>query len=126
MERMLGWARSAIESQSFEIQAATDQRASPTYARDLAWAIMELVRKDASGVIHVTNLGGASRADFAAQLYKATAQRVRVRGVLASSFPVLAPRPRNTELSLDSLSSLGLSLRPWEEALLEAVAEASR
>lgn len=123
MERMLGWAQSAQESPTREIQAATDQRASPTYAADLAWAIVQLMGNDVEGLVHVTNQGGASRADFATLLYGASHKRVGVRGVSAASFPTLADRPRDTVLSVDRLMSFGVPMRPWQDALLEAVAE---
>src|SRR5262245_1166986 len=48
-----------------ELSVVNDQVGSPTYTRDLAQAIRDLVRKDARGIVHINNEGICSWFDFA-------------------------------------------------------------
>ena len=50
------------------LDVVNDQRGSPTYAIDLAKAIIELCRKDARGIVHATNWGECTWFDFAREI----------------------------------------------------------
>src|ERR1700757_1685243 len=51
-----------------ELSVVNDQVGSPTYTRDLACAIRDLVRQDARGITHITNEGVCSWFDFAREI----------------------------------------------------------
>src|SRR5215475_678744 len=51
-----------------ELAVVNDQIGSPTYTRDLARTIRDLIRKDARGVVHITNEGICSWYDFAREI----------------------------------------------------------
>ena len=50
------------------LDVVNDQRGSPTYAVDLARAIIQLCRKNASGIVHVTNAGDCTWFEFAQEI----------------------------------------------------------
>ena len=50
------------------LDVVNDQRGCPTYTVDLGRAIIQLCRKDASGIAHVTNAGDCSWFEFAQEL----------------------------------------------------------
>ncbi|HWU37045.1 MAG TPA: dTDP-4-dehydrorhamnose reductase, partial [Candidatus Acidoferrum sp.] len=52
------------------LRFVNDQVGSPTYARDLAQALAELVTRQLTGVFHVTNSGSCSRYEFARAILK--------------------------------------------------------
>src|SRR5580765_5803915 len=51
-----------------ELSVVNDQIGSPTYTRDFARAIRDLVMKDARGITHITNEGSCSWFDFAKEI----------------------------------------------------------
>jgi dTDP-4-dehydrorhamnose reductase len=101
-----------------KLRVVADQIGSPTFNRDLAGAIVKLVRADAHGTIHVSNGGACSWCEFARQLLRtggfadATLEAVR-----AEDFPRPAPRPKYSVLSKASLERYGIPMRPWQETL---------
>ena len=50
------------------LEVVGDQRGSPTYSVDLARALIQLCRQEASGVVHVTNRGECSWYEFAREI----------------------------------------------------------
>ena len=50
------------------LDVVNDQRGCPTYVVDLARAIIQLCRKNARGIVHVTNAGDCTWFDFAAEI----------------------------------------------------------
>lgn len=98
-----------------ELRVKSDEYVSPTYARDLASGIVEVLEAGEYGVYHLTNSGSCSWYEFAREIFRLSGAEVRVTPVPASEFPLPAPRPAN-----GLLSALGSPrLRPWQEALAE-------
>jgi dTDP-4-dehydrorhamnose reductase len=99
------------------LKVVNDQSGCPTYAEDLAAAIVSLAGKDVTGVIHVTNRGQCTWYEFAQAI-------VREMGFCCSVIPItteqagrLARRPAYSVLSTDRLASLNLALPEWSQAL---------
>ena len=110
------------------MKAISDVYGTPTYGRDLAARLRELAVKDLPGVYHVVNSGeGTSFETFAREaLAIANHSFDSVEVVSMDSFPRPAPRPRNTRLKCLVSPAIGLTpLRPWQEALVDFVAELS-
>lgn len=107
------------------LRIVEDQRGAPTNARDLAIVLRELVVRRPRGVIHATNSGSCSWFEFAGEILGAAGCRDIVAEPIASAaLDRPAPRPHNSVLSLQRLSSvLGWDPRPWQEALREYVSE---
>src|SRR5262249_17967845 len=54
-----------------ELSVVNDQHGSPTFTSDLAAALVELCRRNASGIVHVTNAGNCTWYDFAVEIARA-------------------------------------------------------
>lgn len=92
-----------------------DEYGSPTYARDLAQGIAEIVEGGSYGIYHVTNSGSCSWYEFASKIFDIADIDVELTSIPGSEYPLPAARPAN-----GALSSLGSpELRHWREALAE-------
>lgn len=101
-----------------ELRVVDDQRGSPTYADDLAEAILALVEAGEIGTYHVANAGVATWWDLARAAIDAWGHpEVRIARVRTQEFPRPAPRPSWSVLDLGRAERAGVSMRPWREAL---------
>jgi dTDP-4-dehydrorhamnose reductase len=99
------------------LDVVNDQRGCPTYSVDLARAIVALCRKDASGIMHVTNSGECSWFEFAREIVKTAGLSTEVRPVSSQQMARPAPRPAYSVLSAKSLQPYGVSVPSWQDAL---------
>lgn len=115
------------------LSVVADQHGSPTGAGDLAAALLRiaqvLVADDAmpGGTVHFTNAGHASRAEFAAEIFRQSRAHggpdALVLPVPSSAYPLPARRPANTILSLDAIRRrYGIVPRDWRLALRDTIA----
>jgi dTDP-4-dehydrorhamnose reductase len=99
------------------LDVVDDQRGSPTYTIDLARAIIDLCRKDASGIVHVTNAGNCSWFEFAGEILKGADVTTEVRPVSSEQMARPARRPAYSVLSSASLDRFGIAMPSWRNAL---------
>lgn len=99
------------------LDVVNDQRGCPTYAADLAGAIIELTRKNASGIVHVTNSGDCTWFQFAEEIVRIAGLPAAVRPVSSQQMSRPAPRPAYSVLSSARLHSLGIDMPSWADAL---------
>ncbi len=99
------------------LDVVNDQRGCPTYTVDLSRAIIQLCRKNASGIVHVTNAGDCSWFEFAQEIVKRTGIATEVRPVSTQQMPRPAPRPAYSVLSATSLHRCGIEMPGWKDAL---------
>lgn len=110
-------ARSAGEP----LKVVGDEYGTPTYARDVAEAIADLLGSgDVSGVHHFVNAGTASRAAWARELFRQAGVDVAIDEVPASTWPRASTPPAWGVLEPTPHPS-GEPLRPWGEALADYV-----
>ncbi|MHC5058860.1 MAG: dTDP-4-dehydrorhamnose reductase [Planctomycetota bacterium] len=109
-----------------ELRVVDDQRGSPTYAPDLAEAILDLAESGETGTFHAVNSDEATWFDLAAEAVKLAGMDVPIARVTTAEFPRPAPRPAYSVLSTAKLLALGAPMRPWREALAECVAELAK
>jgi dTDP-4-dehydrorhamnose reductase len=109
-----------------QLSVVNDQIGSPTYTRDLACAIRDLVRKDARGITHITNEGICSWYDFACEILSLSGQKkIPVLPISTDQSARPARRPKYSVLSAASLHAYNLRLRPWQQALRAFLQERS-
>ncbi len=101
-----------------ELRIVRDQTGSPTSSTDLARATCELILRDVSGIVNVTNSGVATWYDLA--VYALDRQRIDipVHPIPTAEFPRPAPRPAYSVLSpvlRDGI--LGKPMPPWKDAV---------
>lgn len=99
------------------LDVVNDQRGCPTYTVDLAQGIIALCRKNASGIVHVTNAGDCTWFEFAREILSRSGSTTEVRPVTSQQFVRPAPRPANSVLSATSLHHYGIELPEWQDAL---------
>jgi dTDP-4-dehydrorhamnose reductase len=101
------------------LQVVADEIGSPTYARDLADAIVELLAAGAyAGVHHLVNGGAVSRAGWARAVLAAAGLDVPLREVPLASWVRPSAAPAWAVLEPTPLPS-GEPLRPWGEAFAD-------
>lgn len=118
-----------LEHDRDTVSVVDDQRGSPTYARDLADALLELASRvggpDAvpGGVLHATNAGEATWFELARAVFaEIGADPERVHPCGSAEFVRPAPRPAYSVLDGSAWSAAGLTpLRPWRAALHAAL-----
>jgi len=99
------------------IDVVNDQRGCPTYTVDLARAIIALCRKNAAGIVHVTNAGDCTWFEFAREIVKSAGLTTDVRPVSSQQMARPAPRPAYSVLSATSLGQYGIVMPGWQDAL---------
>ena len=101
-----------------ELRVVNDQVFSPTYTRDLADKIGQIIETDFNGIVHVTNNGICSWYEFAAEILRQAGLKTPVLPITSAQFPQKAKRPGYSVLGHGVLQKLGMDdLRPWQEAL---------
>ncbi len=97
----------------------TDEVGSPTYAPDLADGIAQLVNYPLYGIYHLTNAGVCSRYEWAKAVLE-MAGRPDYPLFPTQGYKRLAKVPARTELrNFGAATQLGITLRPWQDALVE-------
>jgi dTDP-4-dehydrorhamnose reductase len=116
------------------LHVVDDQIGSPTYAGDLAPALLQvserLAGKDVAwGTHHYCNLGALTWYAFARKIvnFARTFEELAVREVnpiLTVNYPTPAPRPHYTVLDCSSFDqAFGIARRPWWEGLKEMIVD---
>jgi dTDP-4-dehydrorhamnose reductase len=100
------------------LRVVADQVFAPTFASELAEALIALARRGARGLVHVTNEGTCSWHELATAALEAAGLARPVEAITAESLNLPARRPAYSVLDTARYRSLGLPpLRHWREAL---------
>lgn len=100
-----------------EIEIVDDEVSSPTYARDFARALEQLLRYEEFGLYHASCLGEASWYSFAREIAGQAKASVRLRPTTAAAWGAKAPRPAHSTLDTSKIGGLGIHLPDWKESL---------
>jgi len=107
-----------------ELRVVNDQIGSPTYTRDLARVICDMIKTDQYGIYHVRNEGFLSWADFAKMIMEKARLNCRIIPVPSSEYASAARRPLNSRLNGDKLMAAGFEPMPTvEDALSRYLSE---
>jgi dTDP-4-dehydrorhamnose reductase len=101
------------------IKAVTDQFSSPTFADNLADAILRLVEYQKNGIFHTAGRSCISRYDFARKIAGTFGYPENlVQPIRSMDFKQLAPRPRNSCLNVDMTEkALGMRFLTVDEGI---------
>lgn len=96
-----------------------DQVGTPTYATDLAYAIMKVVESGINGleVYHFSNEGAVSWYDFAKEIFAEAGIDVHVSAIESYLYPMPAKRPAYSVLSKDKIKTIGVSVPYWKDSM---------
>lgn len=115
-----------LMSQREELNVVSDQIGSPTYAADLAKAIMEIIVQldgldqsaDLGGIYHYSNDGIISWYDFALAIKELSGSKCKVNPIASAEYPTPAARPAYSVFDKNKISSVfGLPILNWKESL---------
>ncbi len=101
-----------------ELRVVNDQVFSPTYTKDLAQKIVELIHTEYYGVFHITNRGSCSWQQFSVEILDMAGLEIPVISIASDEYPQKAKRPRYSVLDNCHLRLLHMDrMRSWQEAL---------
>ncbi len=106
----------------YPLAVVDDQAGCPTYAVDLAEAVLELLDRGAKGIWHVTNSSQTTWYEFARAIVTEFNIPAEVKPISTAQWVALRPkqakRPFYSVLDLSPLESLlGKKMRDWRDAL---------
>ena len=106
-----------------ELQVVYDQIGSPTYATDLARAILAVAEQGLNGceIYHYSDEGAVSWYDFARTIFDLAGFQVRVKAIKSEQYAAPAPRPAYSVLAKDKIKTLGVPVPWWKDSLAECL-----
>ncbi|MEO1013217.1 MAG: dTDP-4-dehydrorhamnose reductase [Bacteroidota bacterium] len=107
------------------IRVVNDQLGSPTYAVDLAMALLMLIRRTPAmdyGIYHFCNSGTTSWFGFAKSIFEKSGLNTKVESISGNELGLKAKRPSYSVLDCSKIDrNLPISRRSWQEALSECL-----
>ena len=108
------------------LRVVSDKVGSPTFTKDFAANILNVVDSNQYGIYHMVNKGTCSRWDIAVKIveFMGLNDEVEVIPISSDEFPLPAPRPDSEMLENHNLQSKGLNgMPPWEDSLAQYIRE---
>jgi len=113
-----------LAEQRDSVSVVCDQIGSPTYTKDLAPLLCDMIESEKYGVYHATNEGYCSWFDLAKETFLAAGLDMKVEPVGSDAFPSKIKRPENSRLDKSTLDENGFARLPaWQDAVRRYVAE---
>jgi dTDP-4-dehydrorhamnose reductase len=97
------------------VQVVTDQVGCPTWTGHLAPALLGLLEREVSGLMHLAGAGHVSWNGFAVEIFRQAEVSCRVEPTTTELMPRPAPRPHWS--ALESERDDVLPLPPWQDGL---------
>jgi dTDP-4-dehydrorhamnose reductase len=105
------------------LRVVADEVSSPTFAPDLSEAVARLIATEAYGVYHFTNEGACSRFEFAQKILElAGLAHVPIEPIRLADLDRPSTPPPHSPLRNFCGAQIGITLRPWQDALAEYLA----
>ena len=102
------------------VRVVMDQEGSPTYAADLAKAILQILESKTiiPGIYHYSNEGKTSWFEFAEEIKRLTGSNCTVIPIPSSGFPTPAKRPAYSLMDKSKIKKdYGLQIPHWKTSL---------
>jgi len=118
-----------LMSEREEISVVNDQKGSPTYAADLAEAIIQIISSGRwiPGIYHYSNDGVISWYDFAVAINEMTESKCKINPIPSSTYPTAAKRPSFSSLQHEKILEIyNIETRDWKKALEDCLAQIKR
>ena len=108
-----------LAGQGKPLRVVNDQRCTPSYTADVASAAAALIAPERTGLFHVTNAGGCTWYEFAAEIFRQAGVRADLTPITTRSS---GPPPRRPAVSASSRTAK-LASPPGPSALAADLAE---
>ena len=111
-----------------EINVVADQKGCPTWAHDLAVALVALLNKNGKHEVHetfhFTNEGQITWHDFATAIMEIGGKQCKVNPITTDQYPTKAKRPAYSVLDLSKIKEFaGIEIPEWRESLVKCMGE---
>lgn len=114
-----------LSKEKEQISVVSDQIGSPTYAKDLALAILKIIPKIKSEdlqIYHYANKGQCSWFDFASAIMKIAQQSCKVLPINTSEFKTKTKRPKFSLMNTEKIQQkFNLEIPNWEDSLNKCI-----
>lgn len=97
------------------VQVVDDQIGSPTWSGHLAPAVVGLLERGVSGLVHLTGAGSVSWNGFAKEIFRQADVNCRVEAITSARIDRPAPRPAFSVLDTEREDVLPMG--PWQDGL---------
>lgn len=120
-----------LSNERKEIGVVFDQTGTPTYAADLAHAVLKVIdfsenNEFIPGVFNYSNEGVCSWYDFAVEIMQQTGSDCRIKPIRTAEYPLPAYRPEYSVLDKNKIKTVfSLSIPYWRNSMLRALQELS-
>ncbi len=112
-----------------ELGVISDQIGTPTYAGDLAKAIIKIIEnaeddelEENCGIFHYSNEGSASWYDFAKAIFDLKSMDVNLRPLKTSEYPTPAKRPQYSLMDKTKIkNTFNLKIPYWRDSLKQCL-----
>jgi dTDP-4-dehydrorhamnose reductase len=108
-----------------ELNVVSDQTGSPTYAKDLAEAIMKIITKLKPGtkeIFNYSNKGVASWYEFAKEIVTLSKIDCAIKPIGTKDYPTPATRPAYSVLDKSKIKEyFGLDIPNWRDSLRQCI-----
>lgn len=111
-----------------EINVVNDQKGCPTWATDLAQALLALMEhygmEPVRETFHFTNEGQITWYDFATAIMELGGKQCKVNPIATEQYPTKAKRPAYSVLDLSKTKAvMGMSIPFWKDSLKQCIEE---
>lgn len=107
-----------------KIDVVNDQIGAPTFTKDLAIFIIELMLTNNYGIYHGVNEGYCTWYEFAKEICEISGIEVNINPVRSNEYSTVARRPSNSRLSKRNIEKAGIKRLPhWKDALERFIKE---
>ena len=107
------------------LNVVVDQIGSPTYAADLAKAIVHILpqmNEQNRGIYHFTNEGICSWYDFATEIMDQSGLKCQVHPIPTSAYPTQAQRPFYSVLDKSKIkNTFNIKIQHWKKGLTKCL-----
>ena len=107
------------------LNVVADQIGTPTYAADLANAIVQILpqmNEKNKGIYHFTNEGVCSWYDFAVEIMALSNLKCHVNPIASSAYPTKAQRPFYSVLDKSKIKeTINIQIPHWKESLIKCL-----
>jgi dTDP-4-dehydrorhamnose reductase len=107
-----------------QLKVVHDQVGSPTFTKDLAQFLAQLMNTEKYGIYHASNTGVCSWFEFAKAIFELSYINIDVEPCTTEEFPRPAPRPSFSVMEHLAIRANGfVDFRPWREGLKDFLTE---
>lgn len=109
-----------FEKEKKQLSIVNDQIGTPTYAGDIANAIMIIIQSNTAnyGIYHYSNEGETNWFDFAKAIFNFTDSKIEILPVSSNQYVTAAERPKNSVLNKDKIKKIfQIKIPDWKDSL---------